>query len=144
HAPAEQPHEMRQRQEQPEEHRQPAALLLVLEGETDRSLGHSAHWPWTLQGAPARGAAGGSRTHTPLRTRPFEGLASTVPPPPQTPLQCMAGSRVLCAIAPAARARGSGGVRRRLAVRRAVFLLAGRAALLDLDVPPLAKASHRK
>ena len=30
-----------------------------------------------------RSAAGGSRTHTSFRTRPFEGLASTVPPPPR-------------------------------------------------------------
>ena len=34
---------------------------------------------WILRN---EGAAGGIRTHTPLRTRPFEGPASTVPPPP--------------------------------------------------------------
>ena len=33
------------------------------------------------------GAAGGNRTHTPFRTGPFEGPASTVPPPPQDGLR---------------------------------------------------------
>src|ERR1700730_7538137 len=36
---------------------------------------------------PGASAAGGSRTHTPSRTSPFEGLASTVPPPPHASVQ---------------------------------------------------------
>ncbi len=39
---------------------------------------------------PGIDAAGGSRTHTPLRTEAFEASASTVPPPPHK------GSRTLC------------------------------------------------
>ena len=45
--------------------------------------------PGTVLGAGGRGglvlrfdAAGGSRTHTPLRTEAFEASASTIPPPP--------------------------------------------------------------
>ena len=39
-------------------------------------------------------AAGGTRTHTPFRTGPFEGPASTVPPPPQA---CSTGEDIRAA-----------------------------------------------
>jgi hypothetical protein len=64
-------------------------------------------------------AAGGSRTHTPLRTEAFEASASTIPPPPHASVQCMRALAV-----------GVG-----LRARRGV-------ATLQLDVPALVEAAH--
>ena len=74
-------------------------------------------------------AAGGIRTHTPFRTRPFEGPASTVPPPPHASPQCM-------------RERASGRVRRW--VGRIEIGDGGRVPALELDVPALLEAAHRE
>ena len=76
--------------------------------------GASRCWSWSADREPALGtlgsidAAGGIRTHTPFRTGPFEGPASTVPPPPQCGRRA---SEDICAGAQA-------GCRRRVGVAR--------------------------
>src|SRR5271167_3855109 len=71
----------------------------------------------------ANGAAGGIRTHTPFRTGPFEGPASTVPPPPHATDQFRSGGL-----------RGRVGVQ--IGARRWV-------AALELHVPALLETAHR-
>src|SRR6516225_5975622 len=83
------------------------------------------------QHGPSGGAAGGIRTHTPFRTRPFEGLASTVPPPPHgRPARSQSSS-------------GSGSGRIRGGVAVGVWAGGGIAAL-ELHVPTLREATHCK
>ena len=80
-------------------------------------------------------AAGGIRTHTPFRTRPFEGPASAVPPPPQATAPIYGSSDAPVRSA-GLRPGGPGAV--------AALRARAQRGALELDVPSLREASHRE